>query len=142
MKKLLILLSLTTAMTAFGAANVIEESDTMKITAKIVKPLRVSSEAMALGTIVQGASASGQSTVTIEGDRGHGITVDLIKPTHLTSTNGDQLQIVLNTNYIPTHIGEDEKTEFIVYGNISAESTATAPSGVYSGNLITSVRYN
>ncbi|MGL4538850.1 MAG: DUF4402 domain-containing protein [Cetobacterium sp.] len=139
MKKLLILLSLTTAMTAFGAphGNSVE-SATMNINATVIRPLTVEAENMEFGRVIQGSEATATARYTITGEPGQPITIELSAPTELINkANNSKLPITL-TYTKPTQIANNGDASFDINGELTPETTH---SGVYEGQVVARVQY-
>lgn len=142
MKKLITLLSLTMAMTAFGATTTpqgnTEKTGDMNITATVIRPLTVTAQPMAFNKVIQGATASANSNFTITGENSENIKVTI--PETVTLTNGQNTLNVAITRTIPTNLGDTGTITVPVSGSITT-STSTA-TGEYSGTLTARVQYN
>lgn len=145
MKKLIALLSLTMAMTAFGAPQGdVEKTSDMRITATVITPLRVEAEAMKFNKVIKGANATAQAKFTITGEQGENIIVTIPNTATLTNTQDDtktlNVTIAGGTDGQPTIMNlDDSKIELSMDGTIrTGEGTAT---GVYEGFLTAKVQY-
>lgn len=144
MKKLLILLSLTTAMTAFGAPQGnTEETATMNINATVIKPLTVSViKSMEFGTVIQNNTATATGQYLIDGEPGEKVTVTTTFPEVLyNKTSRSNLPIQLNipmplTGYT---LNEDGKLPLSIHGSITP--TKETPTGTYEGQITARVQY-
>ena len=131
MKKLLILLSLTTAMTAFGAPHGnTEEAATMNVTATVIKPLTiVKTGDMDFGNIIQGTN-----TTT---DSGYTVTID---DSVLLSNEKAKTSLVVG---IKTQLPKSLDTNG--NANVSVQGFLNVPKeqhvGTYTGTLTARVQY-
>ena len=142
MKKLLTLLSLTMAMTAFGATapqGNEEKPATMQINATVIRPLTVVASNMEFGRVIQGAEANATGRYTITGEPGQNIEITIVKPTELTSsTNKVNLPITLTHNE-PSVLSPTGDASFDIIGNITPSNKHL---GNYSGTITATVVYN
>lgn len=149
MKKLLILLSLTTAMTAFADAPTTlpaskapqgntEKYDTMNITATVITPLTVRASTMEFGRVIQGAKANAIGRYTITGEPGQDITVELTTPSQLKNTSNNTTLAITLTYAAPTQIADNGDASFNINGELTPD---TNHSGVYEGEIIARVQY-
>ena len=141
MKKLLILLSLTTAMTAFGIApqgNTVEESN-MDVTATVIKPLTVEATEMEFGRVIQGNNATASSNYKISGEKGELISVEIPSTVELTSTTGDKMTATIEYQNLPTSIGANGSSIASVDGHLEVSSDQAV--GTYTGTLTARVQY-
>lgn len=140
MKKLLLLLSLTTAMTAFGAPQVNpKEEGKMDVTATVISPLTVIASKMEFGKIIQGSSAKASSEYQIKGETGELITVEIPDKVELTSNSGDKMTAKITYKNLPTSIGDNGSSTAAIDGHL--DITPDQPVGNYSGVLIARVQY-
>ena len=141
MKKLLTLLSLTMAMTAFGTTTPQgneEKSATMNITATVIKPLTIEkTQDMTFGNIIQEKEAKATGRYRITGEPNQGITITVTPLQALTGAN-DSLAIRLDST-LPTNIDESGDASFDIVGTITPSSTNL---GYYSGSITAKVVYN
>jgi|GEM_PF-3466661 len=140
MKKLLILLSLTTAITTFGApvGNTLNESN-MDVTATVIKPLTVEATKMEFGKVIQGSNAIASSSYKISGEEGELISVEIPSSVELTSTTGDKMTATIEYRNLPTSIGANGSTIAAVDGHLRVASDQAV--GTYSGTLTARVQY-
>ncbi|MEG0300877.1 DUF4402 domain-containing protein [Cetobacterium sp.] len=143
MKKLITLLSLTMAMTAFGATTTppqgnTEKSGDMNITATVITPLRVNAEPMVFGKVIQGTKATANANFTITGEKGENITVNIPETVTLESDE-NTLNVAIARN-IPTNLGTTGTITVPVNGSI--ETNSSTATGEYSGTLTARVTYN
>ena len=150
MKKLLILLSLTTAMTAFadtpttlpaskGPQGNAEKSATMNINATVIRPLTVEAENMEFGRVIQGTEATATAKYTIKGEPNQAITITIDKPTELTNpTNKVNLPITLTHNE-PNVLDNSGDASFDINGSITPSNKHL---GAYTGTIVATVIYN
>ncbi|WP_297431930.1 hypothetical protein [uncultured Cetobacterium sp.] len=144
MKKLLILLSLTTAMTAFGTTlQGSEDSATMNINATVIKPLTVTVvDHMNFGTVIQGNEATATGKYSIEGHPGETVFITTTLPTTLTNNiTKSGLGITFDTN-ISLNVNKldaNGKLPFDITGTITP--TTSTPTGTYEGQIVARVQY-
>ena len=141
MKKLLTLLSLTMAMTAFGAPQGnVETSHQMNINARVITPLTVNVTDMNFGNIIQNSNATANGTYTITGEPNQGIIFTLDKPEFLLSKgDSENLGIHLTHDDLPTSVDPSGTTTINITGTLSPNSTH---SGDYEGTIIGKIQYN
>ncbi|MEG0135555.1 MAG: DUF4402 domain-containing protein [Cetobacterium sp.] len=142
MKKLITLLSLTMAMTAFGVTTAPqgneEKTGDMNISAIIITPLTVRAGEMAFGRVIQGSEATATANFIIAGEKDENITVTI--PETVTLTNGENTLNVAIARDIPTNLGTTGTITVPVNGSIVTSSSTTT--GTYEGTLTATVRYN
>lgn len=140
MKKLLILLSLTTATTAFGApqGNSINKGD-MEITATVIKPLTVIATSMEFGQVIQGSKTTASSNYQITGEKGQPITIEIPSTVELASISGDTMTATIEYKNLPNSIGESGSTNVAVNGHLNVASEQAV--GNYTGTLTARVQY-
>lgn len=140
MKKLLILLSLTMAISAFGApkGNTEKTSD-MTVTATVIQPLTVIATDMEFGQIIQGNKTSATSKYDITGEKGQAITIEIPTSVELTSTNGEKMTATIEYRNLPTSIGINGASTAAVDGHLDVSSDQAV--GNYSGTLTARVQY-
>lgn len=141
MKKLLILLSLTTAMTAFGAPQGNSETNyEMGINARVIVPLRVEVADMEFGDIIQDYTANATGTYTITGEPNQDILFTLEKPDFLLSAdNSENLAITFDYEPLPTKVDSSGSTTVNIIGTLSP---TLIHSGNYSGTIVGKIQYN
>lgn len=141
MKKLLILLSLTTAMTAFGAPQGnSEDSATMNINATVIKPLTITAKDMKFGTVIQGTRATATGEYTIDGEPGEKFEVTLSDLQSLKRTGSDDTLDISFANFvIPHNLDGSGKASFNMVGTISP--TNETLTGEYTGSITARVQY-
>ncbi|MGL5989379.1 DUF4402 domain-containing protein [Cetobacterium sp.] len=143
MKKLLMLLSLTLAVSAFGAPQGdSQQSADMKITARVIDPLTVVAEPMQFGDIIKGTTANADSTFTIKGEPSQGITLTIDGINELSNANGDKLAIVLKgfvNGTVKTTLANDGNLVKKIEGSLTPDLNTV--SGEYSGTLTARVQY-
>lgn len=149
MKKLLILLSLTTAITAFADTPTTlpaskapqgntEKSATMNINAMVIQPLKVSAEEMEFERVIQGTTATATGKYTIKGEPGQGIKVSIVTPDSLIGTKGTQ-RLPINLEYtLPNAVDHSGDASFNINGSISPSNEHL---GSYTGEIKVSVQY-
>lgn len=150
MKKLLILLSLTTAITAFADAPTTlpaskapqgntEKSATMNIKATVIRPLNINKTGdMDFGKVIQGTTGTAESGYTITGEANQSIAVSISPLTTLTGT-GPALPINLDYT-LPTNIDASGNANFNISGTI--RPIVDTHIGSYSGQITATVLYN
>ncbi len=140
MKKLLILLSLTTAITTLGApsGNSVNKGD-MEITATVIKPLTVIATSMEFGQVIQGSKTTASSNYQITGEKGQPITIEIPNTVELASISGDTMVATIEYRNLPNSIGESGSTNFNVYGDLKVASEQAV--GNYTGTLTARVQY-
>lgn len=152
MKKLLILLSLTTAMTAFGA-----DTATMSIGAKVLAPLNVTHDGdIDFGVVIQNtSSAEITKNFTVTGTPGEKFTFTLndqplgnFANSELVHTNGTSKMHFFTTNRLANdgsgnlanpQIAQDGTFKFTFTGRTQADGNQTP--GQYTGSLTARVQY-
>ncbi|MBC2850818.1 DUF4402 domain-containing protein [Cetobacterium sp. 8H] len=149
MKKLITLLSLTMAMTAFGAPQGnTEKTGDMKITATVITPLTVVAQPMQFNKIIKGTTTPVTATATanfsITGEQGETVTVTIPNTVTLINkaNNQNQLAVAISgTTGEPTAMNLETSTISIpVTGTITTNSSTAT--GEYEGNLTARVTYN
>ncbi len=146
MKKLITLLSLTMAMTAFGApqGNTDKEGK-MNITAEVIQPLTVTADKdMDFGKVIQGNTATAESKFIITGESGENITVTIPEKVTLSNTKSNQNKLnvlITKRGLSTTNLGPSGSIEIPVYGLITPTKENT-PTGTYTGEFTAQVRYN
>lgn len=151
MKKLLILLSLTTAMTAFADTPTILPSSNspqgnsaisseLNITARVIKPLTIKATDMAFGDIIQGTTATAEGRYSIKGEPNQPIVFTLTDLSELNGPNNSTLAINMGqTLSLPTHLDEKGELIHVLKGVVSP--TLDTPIGNYTGKIIARVQY-
>ena len=138
MKKLLILLSLTTVMAAFGAT--LNDEATMNIKATVIKPLTITAKNMEFGTVIKGTSATATGQYTIDGEPGEKFEVTLSSLSSLKRTGSeDTLDISFDNFVIPHNLDNTGKASFNMVGIINP--TTETVTGVYTGSITARVQY-
>ncbi|MGL5412192.1 DUF4402 domain-containing protein [Cetobacterium sp.] len=138
MKKLLILLSLTTAMTAFGVTST--DQATMNIKATVIKPLTIIAKNMEFGTVIQGTKATATGQYTIDGEPGEKFEVTLSNLSSLKRNGSeDTLDISFNNFVIPHNLDNAGKASFDMVGTINP--TTETVTGIYTGSITARVQY-
>ncbi len=158
MKKLLILLSLTTAMTAFGASaeKGPEATNTMYINATVLQPLNVINDGdVNFGNIIQNTTTSKiAKKFTVTGTPGQKVifkinnqNLDSFSNDKLTKVGGgaemplytDSREVSSGDRSNPT-IGQNGTLDFTF--NVWTQASQNQAPGQYTGALNASVRYN
>ncbi|MGL5702671.1 MAG: DUF4402 domain-containing protein [Cetobacterium sp.] len=143
MKKLLTLLSLTLAMTAFAAPQGnIEDKAEMKVIARVIKPLKVESTGdLDFGDIIQGASANASSGYKITGEIGQLITVTIDNNVTLTnrSDSNDTIEVGIQYKDLPNTIAASGTSLVAINGTLNTANDQGL--GVYEGTLTARVQY-
>ncbi|MGL5648440.1 hypothetical protein MKD34_01795 [Cetobacterium somerae] len=138
MKKLLILLSLTTTMTAFGVTS--NDQATMNIKATVIKPLTIIAKNMEFGTVIQGTKATATGQYTIDGEPGEKFEVTLSNLSSLKRNGSeDTLDISFNNFVIPHNLDNAGKASFDMVGTINP--TTETVTGIYTGSITARVQY-
>ncbi|MGL5622935.1 DUF4402 domain-containing protein [Cetobacterium sp.] len=138
MKKLLILLSLTTAMTAFGVTST--DQATMNIKATVIKPLTIIAKNMEFGTVIQGTKTTATGQYTIDGEPGEKFEVTLSNLSSLKRNGSeDTLDISFNNFVIPHNLDNAGKASFDMVGTINP--TTETVTGIYTGSITARVQY-
>ncbi len=140
MKKLLILLSLTTAMTAFGAPHGnTEEAATMNVTATVIKPLTiVKTGDMDFGNIIQGTNTTTDSGYTITGEKGQPIIVT-IDDSVLSNEKARTSLVVGIKTQLPKSLDTNGNANVSVQGFLNVPKEQHV--GTYTGTLTARVQY-
>ncbi|MGL4672602.1 DUF4402 domain-containing protein [Cetobacterium sp.] len=143
MKKLLMLLSLTLAVSAFAAPQGdSEKSADMNITARVIDPLTVVAEPMEFGDIIKGSTATADADFTIKGEASQGITLTIDSIAKLTTTDGKELPISLSNvgnGVMSLNLDTDGNYVRNIIGTLNP--TAATASGEYSGTITARVQY-
>ena len=142
MKKLITLLSLTMAMTAFGASQGnTENNENMTITAQVIQPLTVKADKnLDFGKIIQGNTATANSTFTITGEAKENITVIIPETVQLSNEIAKSSLNVEIVSLLPHNLGNSGSTIAGITGTIV--TAADTPTGTYTGEFTAQVRYN
>lgn len=141
MKKLLILLSLTTAMTAFGAPHGnTEEAATMNVTATVIKPLTiVKTGDMDFGNIIQGTNTTTDSGYTITGEKGQPIIVTIDDSVLLSNEKARTSLVVGIKTQLPKSLDTNGNANVSVQGFLNVPKEQHV--GTYTGTLTARVQY-
>ncbi|MCQ9628454.1 DUF4402 domain-containing protein [Cetobacterium somerae] len=141
MKKLLILLSLTTAMTAFGAPHGnTEEAATMNVTATVIKPLTiVKTGDMDFGNIIQGTNTTTDSGYTITGEKGQPIIVTIDDSVLLSNEKAKTSLVVGIKTQLPKSLDTNGNANVSVQGFLNVPKEQHV--GTYTGTLTARVQY-
>lgn len=143
MKKLLILLSLTTAMTAFGATpqGNTEEAATMNVTATVIKPLTiVKTGDMDFGNIIQGTNTNtADSSYTITGEKGQPIVVTIDDSVLLSNEKARTSLVVGIKTQLPKSLDTNGNANVSVQGFLNVPKEQHV--GTYTGTLTARVQY-
>ncbi|MGL4999847.1 MAG: DUF4402 domain-containing protein [Cetobacterium sp.] len=142
MKKLLMLLSLTLAVSAFGAPQGnSEQSATMNISATVIKPLTIEKITdMEFGSIIQGSKANATSGYSIKGEAGQSIAITIDSSVLLTHET-TKSSIIVGIRTSPPHsLDKNGNATLSVDGFL--ETTSNQEIGKYNGTLVAKVQYN
>ncbi|WP_298065362.1 DUF4402 domain-containing protein [uncultured Cetobacterium sp.] len=141
MKKLLILLSLTTAITAFGAPHGnTEKAATMNVTATVIKPLTiVKTGDMDFGNIIQGTNTTADSGYTITGEKGQPIIITIDDSVSLSNAMSKTPLVVGIKTQLPNSLDKDGNAHVSVQGFLTVPNNQTV--GTYTGTLTARVQY-
>ena len=141
MKKLLILLSLTTAMTAFVAPHGnTEEAATMNVTATVIKPLTiVKTGDMDFGNIIQGTNTTTDSGYTITGEKGQPIIVTIDDSVLLSNEKAKTSLVVGIKTQLPKSLDTNGNANVSVQGFLNVPKEQHV--GTYTGTLTARVQY-
>ncbi|MGL5051816.1 MAG: DUF4402 domain-containing protein [Fusobacteriaceae bacterium] len=141
MKKLLMLLSLTLAVSAFGAPQGdSQQSADMEITARVIDPLTVVAEPMQFGDIIKGTTAEALGTFTIKGEPNQSMKFTIDSTASLKGPDNNTLAISFDgLDDLPTSVNADGKIIHSIKGILTPN--ANTVSGEYSGTLTARVQY-
>ena len=141
MKKLLILLSLTTSMTAFGAPHGnTEKAATMNVTATVIKPLTiVKTGDMDFGNIIQGTNTTTDSGYTITGEKGQPIIVTIDDSVLLSNEKAKTSLVVGIKTQLPKSLDTNGNANVSVQGFLNVPKEQHV--GTYTGTLTARVQY-
>ena len=141
MKKLLILLSLTTSMTAFGAPHGnTEKAATMNVTATVIKPLTiVKTGDMDFGNIIQGTNTTTDSGYTITGEKGQPIIVTIDDSVLLSIEKAKTSLVVGIKTQLPKSLDTNGNANVSVQGFLNVPKEQHV--GTYTGTLTARVQY-
>lgn len=139
MKKLITLLSLTLASSAFALTNG-DASANMNITARVIQPLTVKAEKMDFGKIIKGSTATSDSRFLVSGESGEKVSIDIPKTASLIGPNNENIEVAIKTTNAGQQTLSATATEVGIHGTLpTTDKTVT---GTYAGTLTASVRYN
>ena len=141
MKKLLTLLSLTMAITAFGTPQGnTEKTDTMTITATVISPLTIEkTQDMDFGNIIQGTRATATSGYIITGEKGQPITVTIDDSVLLSNQKTKTSLVVGIETDLPQSLDNNGNANVSVLGSLNIPNDQQV--GTYTGTLVARVQY-